>query len=390
MELQGGEMKKISKAVHAKYSALETIYVGSGVKKSDLKMKKKLLSKPVKAVNLEKTRSISDLVTAFGGMSIQARRIGQCADVYESMLKDKGRPTVFLGIAGPLIAGGLRKVFRDMIAYGIVDVVVSTGAIMYQDLYQAVGYKHYVGSPEADDAVLRDLLINRIYDTYVDDEKFVEMDCWVGKFAESLEARPYSSREFLNLMGGRIKDENSILYTAHKHGVPIFCPAINDSSIGIGLTDHYYLRKKAKKEKLTIDSIRDNYELTQIMVKSKKTAAVYIAGGVPKNYINDAVVMGYIFGKISGGHSYAFQLTTDVPHWGGLSGSTLDEAKSWGKVNKKATRAMAFVEPTVSLPLVVGYVMQKGLWKGRPRLKMEWKDDVLKSLKQGKKVGVVK
>lgn len=377
-------MSSKKKDVYSQYSDLQKVYVGTGVQRSLRARRRKLLSRTVKAVDLEKVHSLAELVQAYGGMSIQARRIGQCADVYKNMLADRMRPTVLLGIAGPLIAGGLRKVFRDLIAYGIVDVIVSTGAIMYQDLYQAVGYNHYQGSPDADDNVLRDMLINRIYDTYVDDEKFVATDCWIARFAEELEARNYSSREFLYHLGGKLKDENSILYTAHKHNVPIFCPAMNDSSIGIGLTDYYHVHKKLGKSRLTIDAIRDNYELTQIVVQSKKTAAIYIAGGVPKNYINDSVVMGYIFGKKTGGHSYAFQLTTDVPHWGGLSGSTLAEAKSWGKIAKQASRAMAFVEPTVSLPLIVGSVLQQGWWKGRRRLCMQWQGDVLKEIKRGK------
>ncbi len=381
-------MSNKKKDTYTRYSELEKVYVGAGVKRPLRARKRKLLSRPVRAVNLEKVRSVADLVEAYGGMSIQARRIGQCAEVYKNMLTDRARPTILVGIAGPLIAGGLRKLFRDLIAYGIVDVIVATGAIMYQDLYQAVGYNHYQGSPSADDSLLRDMLINRIYDTYVDDEKFVATDCWIAKFAEKLEKRNYSSREFLYHLGGKLKDENSILYTAHKHNVPIFCPAMNDSSIGIGLTDYYHIHKKLKKTGLTIDAIRDNYELTQIVVQSKKTAAVYVAGGVPKNYINDSVVMSYIFGKKTGGHSYAFQVTTDVPHWGGLSGSTLDEAKSWGKIAKQATRAMAFVEPTVSLPLIVGSVLQQGWWKGRRRLSMHWQGDVLKGIKRGKVVKV--
>ena len=154
----------------------------------------------------------------------------------------------------------------------------------------------------------------------------------------------------------------------------------SDSSIGIGLTEHYHRKKINGEPHLAIDSIRDNYELTQVVVKSKNTAAIYIAGGVPKNYINDSVVMSYIFGRDTGGHTYVFQLTTDVPHWGGLSGSTLKEATSWGKVSKKATRAMAFVEPTVALPLVVGSVLQKGCHKNRKRLKLNWKGDILTNL----------
>jgi deoxyhypusine synthase len=345
-----------------------------------IKKKKEIMSDPVKHVDLEKTQNIAELLDSYKDSSIQARNLGQCAEVFEGMLKDVERPTILLGLAGPLIAGGLRKVIRDMIEFNLVDAVVSTGAILYQDYYQAMGYKHYKGEPNKDDGHLRDLLINRIYDTYVDEEKFGEVDSHIGKFACSLEPRSYSSREFIELLAGTVKDENSILVTAKKHGIPIFSPALNDSSIGIGLTEHYYWSKKTGKPRITIDSIRDNYELTQIITSSKRTAAFYVAGGVPKNYINDSVVMGYIFGHDTGGHKYALQVTTDVPHWGGLSGSTLKEGTSWGKINRNASRAMAFVEPSVSLPLLVGYALQKKLNKGRKRLQFKWNGDILEKL----------
>ena len=375
-------MKRGNKAKNS----LKDIYVGIPLTAIQKKRKRTFLKDPVVSFDPAKSKSVVDLVDSYKNMSIQARRVGRCAEVYENMLKDKRRPTILLGLAGPLIAGGLRKVIRDMIAYGIVDAVVSTGAICYQDLYQALGNRHSKGTPLADDAILRDHYINRIYDTYVDDEKFVETDSWVSSFAGTLEERNYSSREFLHLLGKKIKDKNSILATASKFGVPVFSPALNDSSIGIGLTDYYHARALSNKLKLTIDAIRDNYELTQIVVKSKSTSAIYIAGGVPKNFINDSVVMAYIFGKNTGGHTYAFQLTTDVPHWGGLSGSTLEEAKSWGKVSTRADKAMAFVEPTVSLPIIAGYVIQKGLWKKRRRLKLQWKEDALRKISLGKKV----
>jgi len=345
-------------------------------------LKKKLFSIPVKQFDSEKIKTVADLVDAYADMSVQARNIGSAAKVFEAMLTDKARPTIMLGLAGPLIAGGLRKVIRDMIQFKLVDVVVSTGAIIYQDFYQAMGFKHYRGSPDADDAVLREHLIDRIYDTYVDEEKFWQLDCRIAKFADKLEAGKYSSRTFLaELAKLAKKDPNSILGTASQHGVPIFCPALNDSSIGIGLTAHYYYCKKEKREGVTIDSIRDNYELTQIVTKSRKTAAFYVAGGVPKNYINDSIVMAYIFGK-ERAHSYALQLTTDSPHWGGLSGSTLNEAKSWGKVGIKAKHQMAFVEPTVSLPLLVAAAMQKKLYKNRTRLKFKWSGDKLLSIRK--------
>lgn len=342
--------------------------------------KKKVLNKKVKFIDMNKTKTVVDLVDQFKDMSIQARNIGQTAEVLESMLTDKERPTIMLGLAGPLIAGGLRKVIRDMIEYNLVDVIVSTGAILYQDLYQSRGFKHYKGTHEADDAKLRNLYIDRIYDTYVDEEKFWNTDIFVGKFADTLGPRNYSSREFLSLLSETITDEESILYTAKKHNIPVFAPAINDSSIGIGLTDHYHRCKKTNKKNISIDSIRDNYELTQIVVNSKRTSAIYVAGGVPKNYINDSVVMAYIFNKDTGGHKYAIQITTDVPHWGGLSGSTLQEATSWGKISTRATTSMAFVEPTVSLPLISGYALGKKLGRKRKRINYTWNNDILKKI----------
>ena len=351
------------------------------VQDPELKRKKReLLSEPIRQLDLEKVKNVADLLTQFQDTSIQARNLGLAAQVFERMLTDEERPTILLGLAGPLIAAGLRKVIRDLIHYHMVDVVVSTGAILYQDYYAAKGGVHAVGNPEADDAELRDLLIDRIYDTYVDEEKFQEFDTSIGRFADSLEPRGYSSREFILRLSETIEDENSILVTARKKGVPIFCPAINDSSIGIGLTEHYYVAKKSGRPRITIDSIRDNYELTQIVINSNRTSAIYVAGGVPKNYINDSVVMGYIFGRETGGHKYAIQVTTDVPHWGGLSGSTLSEARSWGKVNKRANFAMAFVEPSVSLPLLTAYALQKKLYQGRSRARFTWKGDVLEKL----------
>jgi len=351
--------------------------------KAGAALKKKILSLPVESVKIEGNSKISDLVSSFKNSSIQARNIYKCANVFKKMLRDNMQPTIYLGLAGPLIAAGLRDIIRDMIKLKMVDVVVSTGAIIYQDIYQARGFKHYIGNPDADDRTLDKLYIDRIYDTYVDDEKFWDTDNWVGRVADTMKPGNYSSRQFIYEIGSRLKDENSIVRTAYKNNVPIFIPALNDSSIGIGLTGHYHRCKKNNRQGVHIDSIQDNYEITQTIVKSRKTAAIYIAGGVPKNYINDAVVMGYIFNKNTGGHSYAFQLTTDVPHWGGLSGSTLKEATSWGKIDNDASYAMAFVEPSVSLPLIYSYAFQERFYKSRKRKKFIWQKDVLKSLENG-------
>ncbi len=344
------------------------------------KHKNQILSEPVRQIDLEKVQTVSALIESFQDASIQARNLGKVAKVYERMLVDPERPTILLGLAGPLIAAGLRKVIRDLVKYGLIDVIVATGAILYQDYYQAQGFQHYKGTPEADDRKLRDLLIDRIYDTYVDEEKFNILDTKIGHFADKLPPGEYSSRSFLLELSKDIADPNSILGTAYRRGVPVFSPALNDSSIGIGLTEHYHRARLNKRKGVSINSIRDNYELTQIVVKSKRTAAFYVAGGVPKNFVNDSIVMAYIFGRDTGGHKYAIQVTADAPHWGGLSGSTLSEATSWGKVNREASTAMAFVEPSVSLPLVAAYALQKKLYDKRSRIQFDWQDDILNKI----------
>ncbi len=339
--------------------------------------KSNLLSERVEPVVPSRTATVADLVRAMSGMSVQARNLGACYEVMREMLRDPDRPTILLGLAGPLIAGGLRQVIREMIDAGLVDVVVSTGAILYQDVYQARGYAHYRGTPDADDAALRDLLIDRIYDTYVDEVGFGKTDSWIGLLADELEPGIYSSRQFMDALADRIDDPDSIVATCRRRGVPMFVPALNDSSIGIGLTEHYHRCVRRDRPGIHIDSIQDNYELTQIVAKSPTTGAFYVAGGVPKNYINDSVVMSYIFERKDQGHRYALQVTTAVTADGGLSSSTLDEAKSWGKVKKTALRAMAWVEPTVALPLLVTAALQDELARGRSRLAFSWNGKIL-------------
>jgi deoxyhypusine synthase len=342
--------------------------------------KEELLAKPVEQLVPSKTRTVAELVRAMSGMSIQARNVGQCYEVLRAMLQDPDRPLILLGLAGPLIAGGLRQVIREMVDLGLVDVVVSTGAILYQDIYQARGYQHYRGTPQADDGALRDLYIDRIYDTYVDEVGFGKTDSWIGLLADDLEPGPCSSRQFMDAVADQLDDPNSIVATCRRHGVPMFVPALNDSSIGIGLTEHHHRCVTRGVPGIQIDSIQDNYELTQVVARAPVTSAIYIAGGVPKNYINDSVVMSYIFEKRDHGHRYALQMTTAVVSDGGLSSSTLDEATSWGKVKRTAPRAMAWVEPTVALPLVATAAIQDGLHLDRPRWTFSWSGQILEKL----------
>jgi len=353
--------------------------MGSRLSARERRLKQRFLATAIRAPRLASDLSVADLVDAMKGMSIQARNIGACATVLDRMMRDADRPTVFLGLAGPLIAAGLRNVLRDLVAGGYVDVVVSTGAILYQDIYQARGFQHYRGTPHSDDALLRSLSIDRIYDTYVDEERFWETDVWCGRVADALPPGAYSSRQYLEHVGSCLDDEDSIVQTCCRWKVPVFCPAINDSSMGIGLTHHRHRCRRKNAAGIVIDSIQDNYELTQIVVQSKKTAAIYVAGGVPKNFINDSVVMSCVFGQ-QRGHAYAIQVTTAVTADGGLSSSTLSEARSWGKIRADADCAMAWVEPSVAVPLLACYLMDRHPPPARPRLEFHWKGDILARL----------
>ena len=339
--------------------------------------KKDLTQVPIEHLDLGKARSVRDLVAGMRRTSFQSRQIALVASVCENMAADP-KCTVFFGAAGALVPGGLKKVLRDLVEHGLVDVVVTTGAIAYHDWYEAHGHRHWMSSPDADDILLREHMLDRVYDTLADEALFRECDDEIANIADNLEPRPYSSREFLEILGKRYKDPDSLVVTCAKRGVPYFVPALNDSSIGIALTKHYRDRRKAGKEPMRIDPIRDNYEIAQIKVKSKRSGVFYVSGGTPKNYISQTEVIQEVLGFPENPHRYAAQITTDVPHWGGLSGCTFEESQSWGKFHKDAKMAQAICEATIGLPLVAAYLLQGGI--KRERRKMEWDGDTLVSL----------
>jgi len=309
--------------------------------------------------------NIVPLVDSFGKMAFQARNLYRAATIYEKMLKDKNC-TIFMTLAGSLFSAGLKDVVVDLICNNMVDAIVSTGAIMIdQDFLEALGFKHYQGSPFVDDNELRDLMIDRIYDTYIDEEELRVCDMTVAEIANSLEPRPYSSREFISEMGKWLvlnkKGENSVIRTAYENGVPIFVPAFSDCSAGFGLIHHQY---HAKGAMLTLDSARDFLELTKIKMKSKESAIFMVGGGVPKNFTQDVVVACDVLEVETKMHKYAIQITVADERDGGLSGSTLKEASSWGKV-ETTFEQMVFSEATIAMPLIAGYAYHKNAFKGR-------------------------
>jgi deoxyhypusine synthase len=279
-----------------------------------------------------------------------------------------------------MIAGGMRKVIRDMIEMRLVDVVVSTGANIFHDLFEGFGFRHYLGKDGGDDDLLRHHRIVRVYDALMDDREINQVIHLLSTVPEEMGGRTVSSREYLEVLGRRLRDNGSILKAASRCGVPVFVPALCDSSIGIGLT---FLHAKAEdpSKKVVIDQIRDNFEIAQLKRMASVTGAIYIGGGVPKNYIQQLGPVSELLFHKESGHRYAFQITTDDPKWGGLSGCTFEEAKSWGKIERESSYAAVYSDATIALPLLVGAIMQEGrVLKKRKRRRLEWGPDQLRSI----------
>lgn len=312
------------------------------------------------------------IVDAMRNMAFTARDLARAADITDMMMADKDCG-VILCLAGSLISAGLKKVFVDMIRCNMVDAIVSTGAnIVDQDFFEALGYRHYVGEEKLRsgmfDAELRALAIDRIYDTLIDEDELRVCDDTLRIITDELEPRPHSSREFIREMGAYLervgcKTEDSIVYEAFKHDVPIFVPAFSDCSAGFGLVAHQHARGNGPK--VSIDSAKDFYELTMLKVANPSTGLFMIGGGVPKNFAQDIVVAADVIGQEAPMHKYAIQITVADARDGALSGSTLKEASSWGKVDL-AYEQMVFSEATLAVPLIVGYAHKKGSWKERP------------------------
>jgi deoxyhypusine synthase len=327
--------------------------------------KKELLNAPVCHIDI-KQLNIVPLIDQMSDTAFQARNLARAAAIVDLMQKDK-ECAVIVTLAGSLISAGLKQVLIDMIDNNMVDVIVSTGAnIVDQDFFEALGFRHYKGTQFMDDAILRDLHIDRIYDTYIDEDDLRVCDDTTAIIANSMEPGAYSSREFIIEMAKYIEannlDRNSIVYKAYEKGVPIFCPAFSDCSAGFGLVHHQW---NNPEKHVSIDSVKDFRELTRIKIENDKTGIFMIGGGVPKNFTQDIVVAAEVLGHDDVSmHTYAVQITVADERDGALSGSTLKEASSWGKVDT-VHEQMVFAEATIALPLIAGYAYHKRSWEGR-------------------------
>ena len=315
-----------------------------------MKTKSRFLRAPVEPFTVAAGATADDVLARMERVSFQGRSLATARRIWEKMLADDC--TIFFGMAGALSAGGMRLIVAHLIAGRYVDCVVSTGANLYHDLHETRGRRHYLGSPRENDAALQAEHIDRVYDTYANEEEFIENDEWIASFTLTLERRAYTTREFLYKLGEYLWNEtrqDGILTAAYRANVPLFCPAIADSSIGMGISQARDRDASAGQ----IDVIGDIMESANLVIRRPRTASVVLGGGTPKNFINQASVQAEFYDDRVGGHRYALQIVTDVPHFGGASGASLEEAQSWGKLAADAEQVTVHADATLALPLLV-------------------------------------
>jgi len=328
--------------------------------------KAELLSNPIEHIDITKIDA-RPIVQAMSKMSFSSRDLARASDIFKQAVSDPDC-SVILTLAGSTSAGGCMHVYRDLVRYGMVDAIVATGAsIVDMDFFEALGFKHYQAPTSVDDNILRGLYIDRIYDTYIDEEELQNCDHIIKDIADSLERRPYSSREFIWEMGKWLKThavkKDSLVETCFDHNVPIFCPAFSDCSAGFGLVKH---QVENPGNYMCIDSVADFRELTDVKIKAGSTGLLMVGGGVPKNFVQDTVVCAEILGVEAEMHKYAVQISVADVRDGACSSSTLKEAASWGKV-QTTLEQMVFAEAGTVIPLLASDAYHSVDWKNRPR-----------------------
>jgi deoxyhypusine synthase len=313
--------------------------------------KHEILSRPTRPLVIDRRKNVAGLLEKMQGISFQGRNLANAYEVWRKMLRD--RTMIMMGMSGAMVPAGMRRLVVYLIKHRLIDCLVSTGANFFHDIHETLGRLHFQSSPDVDDVLLQKHLIDRMYDTLADEEEFREEDAYIGRFASTLDpAHPYTTREFLNLLGKEISKrakEDGIVTAAYKAGVPLYCPAIGDSSIGIGIAENRYLGKN----RLTFDVVGDVLETARLAGESPSSGVVYFGGGTPKNFIQQSEVTATFMRQAHNGHKYALQVVTDAPHWGGLSGCTFEEAQSWGKIAHDASMVTVHCDSTIAMPILV-------------------------------------
>jgi deoxyhypusine synthase len=314
-----------------------------------------------------KPKTVNELLTDMAKTAYQGRKLGEAVDVWENMVKAKDL-TIAMGFAGSMSTAGQWTIVNWLIENRFIDVLVSTGANVSEDIVDAMGFGYWQGSHMVDDQQLLKDDVNRYYDVYGKETDYRKMEELITEFIMTLRTDfGYSSHEFFYLLGKFLSKKKipAIAAKAYENGVPIFSPAFLDSAYGETI-----LMAKNAGHKIQVDSAKEFDQFVSIGTKTKDVGVVYIGGGVPKDLTQliaisvsplteDKGVPGRKGGLRKGlqeyyyPHKYAIQITTDAPQWGGLSGCTLEEAISWGKINAaEGTRAVCYSDATIALPLI--------------------------------------
>lgn len=329
-----------------------------------MKKKREYLKDPVEHIDIKSFDS-TPIINSMRNMSFTSRNTAEATDIFNRMLSDHTCTTI-LTLAGSTGAGGCLQVFADMLKYNMIDAVVATGAaIVDMDFFEALGFIHYKGAVNAIDKELRSHYIDRIYDTFIDEDDLQICHNTIKKIADQMKPGVYSSREFIKEMGRYLVEnsvkKDSLVQIAYEKNIPVFCPAFSDSSAGFGLVMHQMDNPDGH---VSIDSVKDFRELTQLKLAAGTTGLFMVGGGAPKNFIQDTVVCAEMLGKAVEMHKYAVQITVADPRDGARSSSTLKEAASWGKVSGQFEQ-MVFAEATSVVPIMMSYTYHLGRWKKR-------------------------
>lgn len=317
--------------------------------------RKDYLKTPVEHIKIDDTLTVNQLITKFKNSgSFGAGRLAKACDVYENMLRDQDC-TVFLALSGAVIPAGMRTIIVGLIRKHLVDVIVSTGASMVHDAIEAVGGAHYRGTPNIDDKELYKHHIFRIYDIFVTEEDYMKLDYELSelftRIASEYKEESLSSNEFTWEIGKHLKDKNSILRAAYEENIPIFVPAVRDSEFGF--IHWLHSSQKNQKNTLKVDAFKDVPTICGICSKSPKNGMIVIGGGVPRNTVQSAALAS------KKGLDYAVVITMDRPETGGLSGSTLSESISWGKLKGQGDGVMVIADALMVFPIIVASAIER-------------------------------
>lgn len=328
------------------------------------------LNEPVVPFEVDPAATVASLLDRMGKISFQGRSLSRAFDIWKEMLRH--RNIIFFGLAGAMIPAGMRRVMVFLIEHRFLDCLVSTGANLFHDLHESLGRCHYIGHPDLSDDTLREAAIDRIYDTLASEREFQDTDAQIARWTEELDlGKALTTREYLYELGKRVSEgghEPCMLNAAYRAGVPIYCPAIGDSSIGLALSR----TASGRRIPIVFDAVGDVVETGTMVERSPSSGVVYVGGGTPKNFIQQTEVRLPPELRTRKGHRYAIQITTDAPYWGGLSGCTFEEGKSWGKICSDAAMVTVRADATIALPLLATGLSEQAMELAEARSRPEF------------------